>query len=302
MQIEKAQYDASRAERQYNAVDPENRVVARTLEARWEARLRELSEMKLRADRQKQERRPLNETEIEKTHRLGDDIELIWNSDTTTNQDRKQLLRAIIEEVQLRTEERSYLITILWKGGATSEREIERRRSYNRSSTPAETVDLVRDLAPEFDDAQIARILCKQGRRTGRGNTFTGQRVAALRNRHGIPNYPKPQPKDEREGPFTADEAAAELEVSSSTIMRWIRDGLLPARQSTPGAPWRIILTDELRRKLTCGEAPENWVGLTDASRHLGLPKNEGRAFGQLRPAEGHSHRSWQTQCLENRR
>lgn len=273
MQIEKAQYEADRAERQYNAVDPENRVVARTLEARWEARLRELEDVKRKATQRKQERQPLTELEVARARRLGGEIETIWNADSTTNRDRKQLLRAAIDEVQLQTKEDKYRITIVWKGGATTERELERHRGYNRFSTPVDTVELVRELAKEFDDAQIARVLCKQGRRTGCGNAFTAHKVATLRHRHGIPNCPKSQPRNEREGPFTADEVAAELSVSSSTIMRWIRDGLLPARQSTPGAPWRIVLTEELRSKLTGGEAPPTWVGLTEASRRLGLSK-----------------------------
>jgi excisionase family DNA binding protein len=132
---------------------------------------------------------------------------------------------------------------------------------------------MIRKLAVEFDDAQIARVLSKQGRRTGEGNVFTAHRVATHRNRHGIPNCPKPIATDSKEGPFTADEAAAELSVGASTIHRWLRDGVLPGRQVAAGAPWRIRLTDELRQKLKSGAAPSGWLGLTDAARRLGLSK-----------------------------
>ena len=132
---------------------------------------------------------------------------------------------------------------------------------------------MIRKLAVEFDDAQIARILNKQGRRSGEGNVFSAHRVATHRNRHGIANCPKSVIKDPKEGPFTADEAAAELDVSASTLHRWLREGVLPGRQAAPGAPWRIHLTEELRHKLKTGTAPAGWLGLAEAATRLGLSK-----------------------------
>src|SRR5206468_12517006 len=82
------------------------------------------------------------------------------------------------------------------------------------------------------------------------------------RGRHQIPKCSKKQPRNPNEGPFTADEAAAELSVTESTIHRWLREGVLAGEQMTPGAPWRIVLTDEVRRKLAGGDAPEGWVSL----------------------------------------
>jgi len=81
--------------------------------------------------------------------------------------------------------------------------------------------------------------------------------------------------RDSREGPFTADEAAAELGVTNTTIYRWLRDGLLPGRQIAPGAPWSIVLTEEIRNKLTHGDAPAGWVSLSEAAKHLDLPKQQ---------------------------
>jgi excisionase family DNA binding protein len=133
---------------------------------------------------------------------------------------------------------------------------------------------LVRQLAKEFDDAQIARILNKQGRRTGFGNPFTQLKVHSLRGHHKIPQCPIQQPQDPNEGPFTADEAAAELGVVMSTIHRWLRQGVLAGVQATPGAPWRILLTEEVRRRLSGGDAPPGWVSLGEAARRLGLSKS----------------------------
>lgn len=276
-QIEKAEYETERAARQYDAVEPENRLVARTLEERWNAALARVEELKAQAHSRREEIRPLSEHERARAKRLAQDIEAVWHAPTTTNQDRKQLLRAAIDEVQLRKEAEHYAVKVVWKGGAVTEREVRRRKRGDLpvTATPKDTVELVRTLAVEFDDAQIACILGKQGRRTGEGNPFTASRVGQLRNRNGIAVHPLRRARDAREGPFTADQAAAELGVASETIHRWLRDGILPGRQAAPGAPWRIVLTDELRKKLSAGEAPEGWMGLTDAAKQLGMSKQQ---------------------------
>jgi DNA invertase Pin-like site-specific DNA recombinase len=274
LQLEKAQYEAQRAERQYNAVEPENRLVARSLEARWNAALQHVEQLKTEALQQRQQLRPLSEHEQARARRLAADLHAVWQAETTSNQDRKQLLRCAIEEVQLRSESDHYAIKVLWKGGAVCERTIpRRRRGDNGHATSSDIVEMVRLLASELDDAQIARVLAKQGRRTGKGHPFTAHKVAQLRNRNGIDVYPRHKARNRREGPFTADEAAAELGVGATTIQRWLRDGLLPGRHLAPGAPWQIVLTDALRQKLSSGEAPAGWVGLTEAAKRLGLSK-----------------------------
>jgi DNA invertase Pin-like site-specific DNA recombinase len=274
LQIEKAEYEAQRAERQFNAVEPENRVVARELERRWNARLVELDALRAKAADALAAPASLSPVELEKAQALGADLEVLWNAETTTHRDRKRLLRCVIEEVQLRTEEDHYRVRIVWKGGAVTDREVPRRAvGETGRATAEETVELVRKLAVEFDDTQIARTLNRQGRRTGLGNAFTKQRVTSLRGHHRIPACAKKTPCDPREGPFTADEAAAELGVSMTTVHRWLREGLLAGTQLTRGAPWQIVLTEDIRQRLTAGEAPPDWVGLSEAGRHLGLSK-----------------------------
>lgn len=276
-QIEKAEYEAQRAERQYNAVEPENRTVARTLEARWNVALQRVDELKAQAQDKRQDIRPLSEHETARAKRLAQDLEAVWRMPTTTNQDRKNLLRSAIEEVQLRKTESHYAIIIVWKGGATTEREIVRRKpgEFVAHATADDTVEMIRTLAAELDDAQIARVLNKQGRRTGRGNPFTSVKVAQHRNNNDITACPPARAQDPKDGPFSADQAAAELGVCSSTIHQWLRDGTLPGKQLAPNAPWRIILNDEIRKKLTGGDVPTGWVGLTEAAKQLGLPKQQ---------------------------
>ncbi|NIV76047.1 MAG: helix-turn-helix domain-containing protein [Gammaproteobacteria bacterium] len=164
---------------------------------------------------------------------------------------------------------------IVWKGGATTEREVIRGPAGWAHRTPEATVELVHKLAQEFDDAQIMRILNKQGRRSGRGIPFTASAVTSLRGKNRIPKCAKKVATDPRHGPFNAEEAARELGVTMSTVHRWLRDGVLAGEQLTCGAPWRIVLTEQVRERLVGGEAPEGWVGLTEAARRLGVSKSQ---------------------------
>jgi DNA invertase Pin-like site-specific DNA recombinase len=273
LQIEKAEYEANRAERQYMAVEPENRTIVRELERRWNERLAEVETLRAKAARGREARRPLNERELSRAQELGQNLEAVWSSATTTVRDRKLLLRALVEEVQVRTEEKRHLVRIVWKGGATSDRDVVRLKGNQYYATGEDTVELVRKLAAEFDDTQIARILNRQGRRSGQGLAFTKSIILSLRGKNRIPVCPKRAARDARQGPFTADEAARELGVTPSTVHRWLREGVLAGTQATARAPWRIVLTEDVRLRLAGGNAPQSWVGLTEAARRLGRGK-----------------------------
>ena len=123
-QVERAQYEAQRAERQYQAVEPENRVVARELERRWERALGDLERARHQAARLSADPRLLSAEELDNVHLLGLELGQVWDAHTTTHRDRKRLVRCLIEEVQLRTEPAHYGLCIVWKGGATSERQV----------------------------------------------------------------------------------------------------------------------------------------------------------------------------------
>lgn len=275
IQIEKAEYETQRAERQFHAVEPENRLVVRSLEREWERRLHDLEDVRHRAAAARRHIDPLGDIEIKRLRSLSSDLGTIWHAPTTEDRDRKRLLRCLIEEVQIRSEENRCLVRIVWKGGATTGGDVPRLRLKDaKTATAEDIIELVRRLAPDFDDAQIARILNRQGRVSGLGNPFTKVRVASLRAHHAIPGQAKRPPRDPTEGPFTADEAADELGVSTSTIHRWLLEGLLAGRQATPGAPWQISLTDDVRVRLCGTSAPAGWVGLSEAARRLGLSKS----------------------------
>jgi len=300
--IEKAEYEAQRAERQFQAAEPENRLVARELERRWDTKLVELEAVRSHAQTAQGERPGLTEDEKARAHTLGRELDAVWKATTTTNRDRKRLLRCVIEEVQLTTEASRYLVRIVWKGGAFTDRDVKRLpRGGTANATEATTIDLIRTLAREFDDAQIARILNKQGRRSGRGHAFTKMRVTSLRGHHGIAACEKTRARDPREGPFTADEAAAELGVAMPTIHRWLREGILAGEQATPGAPWRIVLTEAVRRRLSGGRT--NRLGGIDRGGGPARPVEVPRClFGQSGQAARRARHGGEAALLENRR
>lgn len=136
-------------------------------------------------------------------------------------------------------------------------------------------MDLIRRLAEHYDDATIASTLARQGRRTGTGLAFTQARVAELRHDHGIPAASRRgnvRPASQDGAVVSISHAAAELGIGVSTIYRWLADGFIAGEQDTPGAPWRIRLTTELRAKVT-GQAPDGWLPLNQAAAALGLAR-----------------------------
>lgn len=273
VQLEKAEYEAQRAQRRYEAVEPENRQVARSLERAWNEKLQELEAVRLRGQQSMQAKAALGPDEVERLKDLSSDLRAVWSAPTTTDRERKQLLRCLIEEVQLHTAPDQHTVTVVWKGGATSQHTWVRERGNRTRQTQDDAVELVRKLAAELDDRQIAVVLNKQGHRDAHGNAFTRTRIASLRASNGISTCALPPASDPVAGPFTADQAAAELGVTSATVHRWLREGLVVGSQLAPGAPWRIHLTPTVRQRLTTGTAPSGWVSLTEAAKRLEISK-----------------------------
>ena len=189
--------------------------------------------------------------------------------------DKKRLLRAVIERVVITSTEDKIKVAVewKWKGGEITEQELPRRRRGEPTWVPdVELLALIRRLAGEgFDDTQIARVLSRSGTRTATGLTFTKRRVQSTRVSHDIPCGATRSPSGEPV--YTAEDAARELGVSGRTIHEWLRAGLLRGQQAMPGAPWRVVLDSETRRKLGGQDAPEGWVGLDEAARRLGVSK-----------------------------
>jgi excisionase family DNA binding protein len=271
--VERAEFEAERVRRQFDACEPEHRLVARTLEQRLEQALADVERERRQLAALEQARpAPLTAEERRALGRLARDLPRLWHAKTTTDRDRKELLRTLLSEVivTVREPERLAALELVWEGGARSELQVRlNRRGPERHRTDEDTVELIRRLAQHHSDRQIAAILSKQGRRTGTGLPFTEPRVRYVRHAAGIPAAPAPDPDSEV---VTIAEAAARLGVSTSTIRRWLREGLLPAEQSTPHAPWRIRLSDEVRARFV-PDVPDGYLPLDEAARRLGVAR-----------------------------
>jgi len=274
LQVERAKYQAERAERRYRQVEPEHRLVARGLERDWEQALTELANAEAElALREHQRPRALTPAEREQLLALGADLGRVWAAPTTTDRDRKQLLRCLIEEVILDIvrEQRRATVTIRWKGGAITELVVTLPKPQPAIRTDEDTIALLERLAPHYDDATIAGILNRQGRRSATGERFTVIIVGGLRRYRKIPAYKPPaEPPDGELLPV--GKAADELSVAASTLHRWLQAGFIRGEQDTPGAPWRIRVNDQLRA-LFVEDAPAGYVPIVDAMRILGVSR-----------------------------
>jgi DNA invertase Pin-like site-specific DNA recombinase len=275
LEVERARYEADRAERQYQAVDPENRLVARGLEQAWETRLQNLAKAEAEVLRREQQRpRTLTEEEHKRIKTLGSDLRLVWTAPTTTDRDRKELLRTLLEEVILKVErkENHADLTLRWRGGMTTKLDLPLKRyQVQGPTTDEDTMSLLRRLAAYYPDDTIAGILNRQGRKTAYGERFTAHQVGSLRRNHDIPRF-----EPSRESPIWESvpvmKAAKILGVAASTLHRWLNAGLIAGEQLTPGAPWQIRITEELRQAFV-DTAPPDYVPVVDAMRRLGISR-----------------------------
>jgi hypothetical protein len=276
-QLERAEYEVQRAERRYRSVEPENRLVARTLEAQWEERLSDLARVQAELARQEQQSpKPLTDEQREHLRTLGRDLQRVWDSPTTTDRDRKELLKLLLEEVNIRleksdTQSTAHLI-VRWRGGAVSEIDVDLRVCRQPAiRTDEETLDLLRRLAHHYDDAVIAGILNRQGRRTATGQRFTANHVGNLRRYRKIARHQPSMTNPDGEL-VTVQKAAKVLGLAPSTIHRWLMAGFIAGEQLTPGAPWRIRVNSDLRSRFV-DTAPAGFVTMQEATRILGVSR-----------------------------
>jgi hypothetical protein len=276
-QVEQARYHAGTAERRYRAVDPDNRLVARGLEAEWNTALQQLADAENELARREAARpKTLSPQEKQAILALGDDLAGVWSAATTTDKDRKKLLRTLLDEVGIgvhRDHDQARADLVLrWKGGAITELSVPlKRKPPQRLRTEEDTIDLLRRLAVHYPDATIAGILNRQHRRTARGLPFTASRVQSLRHHWNVPCH-QPSTTPQQEEPLTVADAAHELRLAPSTLHRWLGDGFIAGEQITPGAPWRIRLTDDIRA-LFVDDTPEGWLAMLEATLAYGVSR-----------------------------
>jgi len=242
--LEQARYEAARAHRQYDAVEPENRLIVVDLERRWNDRLAEAMrlENELAAAREKLPA-AISETERVEILALGTDLQQLWNHQAASAMTRKRILRTVLEEIVVTLEPTRLQLKLHWKGGDHTTLEVVKSRvGQHRWKTDAATEQLIRDLARLAPDRSVASVLNRLGVRSAKGRTWTQERVRHFRTEFGIAIYREGE-RAER-GEVNLQEAADRLGVSKMTVIRLIKDGLLAAKHACIGAPYAIREAD----------------------------------------------------------
>ena len=253
--VERARYEAARAERAFHQCDPDNRLVARSLESRWEDKLGVLAAAEAALVDAAATLHPLPPREA--LEDLAQELPRLWGADSTSPKDRKRIIRSLIADVTLTSQpaSRAVRVGIRWHTGAAEELTVTRKaRITERRCTPPEVVQIVRELGPGMDNKALAKHLAGRGFLTGAGQPFDADAVGSIRHYYGIGS-----PELLNPGEVTVREVASRLGVGQGAVIHWIDTGRLPARRGHSNR-WCIPFSPEI--EATCRE----WVA---ASPHI---------------------------------
>jgi hypothetical protein len=246
MRLERAEYEAALAERRYQEVDPSQRLVAGTLERRWNDALLQLDDLKKQAaEFLRHEARVATPEQKAKVLALARDLPRVWHAPTTQGKDRKRMLRLLIKDITVEkpSNQKQILVHIRWQGGACTDLSVQLPPNIaDRVRYPAAVVDRVRDLAHSLLDTQIADQLNGEGRASATGKVYTAKMIQWIRRCHRIPPAALKKP-----GELTVQQVAERFSVSPNVVYYWIDRGVIQARRLNAGSPYWITLneTDE---------------------------------------------------------
>jgi hypothetical protein len=239
--LERARYEEQRARRQFDAVEPENRLVASELETRWNSALAQVAEAEARLAATAEAAEPLSDGQKQQLVALREDLMRLWNHPEAPVQLKKRILRTVLTEIIVDNEADSvsHRLCLHWAGGVHTELRVERNRpGQHRYKADRPVIELVSELAKICADKGTAAILNRLGYKTGQEKTWNASRVAGLRGYHKIAPFQK------QDDWVTLEEAARELQVSNTVVKRLIRERILPAKQVVKFAPWIIEKKD----------------------------------------------------------
>ena len=239
LELQSVRYQAERAQRQYDLVDPENRLVSEELERRWNAALAKVREIEIRIEEARHHRHQMTPPGPQLFQTLHTDLQAVWNEPKTDARLKKRIVRTLLEEViaDVDSQAGEIVLVLHWKGGTHTELRIRRRRrGQNSNDTSMETIQVVRILASICADNWIAAFLNRNGLCTGPGNRWTPERVVSLRNYHGIPVYSEERRRSE--GWMNLGEAACHLNAVPKTLRLAAQRGDVPSLHPLGDGPW----------------------------------------------------------------
>ena len=249
MQLERAEYEAQLAQRRYEEVDPANRLVAATLELRWNESLKRLEELKKEYERVKRTKlKTATPEQRAKILSLAQDFPRLWQASTTQARDRKRMLRLLIKDITVEKlfTERKVVLHVRWQGGAQGD--IVANLPLTRGDQlryPKETVERIRTLAATLPDDEIAEVLNREGIAPSLGGRFTSSKVRGIRVRYGIAPVVLKHPDE-----LSVEQVAEQFGVTKHVVRYWIRHGILKSRKYKGSSPHWIRITPDKEREL----------------------------------------------------
>lgn len=239
-ELEQARYEASLAARRHAAVDPDKRLVARELEARWNTALGRVAEIESRIEQLDASATTRPQIDRAALLALAHDLPAAWNAPSTTTRTKQRLTRILIQEVIIDRKEdaKEAVVIIHWTGGRHTEIRVARVRSgrYPEDRHPS-PVEVIRNLGGQWPDRELAVTMNRMRCRSADGKTWTTVRVRQLRERMGIAPFDPTEPREET---ISVDATARRLQICVGSVLRLIREGILPAKQLMPSAPWQV--------------------------------------------------------------
>jgi DNA invertase Pin-like site-specific DNA recombinase len=241
-QLQQFEYEAQRAFEQYDQMDPRNRLVAGELERRWNERLEQVEKVKSMLAALNRPP-PLGDEEREAIFALGEHFDCVWNSDRCPVELKKKIVRTVIEEIIVDLDDSRCMLSFVihWKGGVHTRLEMKKPVGAAGQRTAEEDLDIIRRMAVRYGDDDIAYVLNKHGRSTGKDKRWTQISVRTARRNHAIAGQRKAKPDPEL---LTQGQAAKHAGVSSGTIKKLVASGVLHMKQIVPWAPWEIQRAD----------------------------------------------------------
>ena len=249
LRIQRAEYEVQLAQKQYDQVDPENRLVASTLERRWNDSLIELEKVKQQIAELSHEQSLIASFERDQVLALARDLPRLWHAPETSSKDKKRILQLLIDDITVEKPERYVaLLHVRWQGGICEDLKLELPRPSGERWRHSESlVKKVRKLAEENSDAEIAAQLNAEGLISAKGNPFTRSSVSWIRHKHKIPPAEKKKADE-----LTVKEVAKRFDVSPNVVYYWIERKIITARRLNNGSPYWITIdqrkSDELEK------------------------------------------------------
>jgi DNA invertase Pin-like site-specific DNA recombinase len=260
LRLQRAEYEVQLAQKQYDQVDPENRLVASTLERRWNDALAEREKVQQQITELTQEQTVVSSDQRDQVLALARDLPKLWHAPETKSKDKKRILQLLLEDITVEKPERYVaLLHIRWQGGVCEDLTVDLpRAAADRWRHSPSLVNKVRQLAEQFSDEEIATQLNAEELTSAKGNRFTRSSVSWIRHKHQIPPADKKEPHE-----LTVKDVANRFGVSHNVVYYWISHEVVTARRLNQGTPYWITIDQRKSDEL------EKWIS---ESSHLGSP------------------------------